>query len=450
MKHLPFLIFVVTALLCLPTAHPEEEQESTPILYKNIAVYPSMVPAVKVLQYALQYGWTIDGVSYRFNVTEIGRQATLGRTLTPLDTEHYDVLVIGASARQYVHGLDPRWKNSVQEFVADGGGYVGICGGANEASLGFTSTSTLIDRIIDASSLGIANVYINDHQDQEWQYLYKSSGLDGGVPILCELSDHPIVSVSPTNPRLIRYEGGPGLYAGDSTDPLHGEIVPLAIYAEEISDKAPIHHWEKVGDEWQQTIPIVTDVKGQFAAIATTYGNGRVALFGPHPEERPTLEAGYVEEFPGRTKYSLFQETYLYSWVGGDKTNWSYNWWMERRAVAWAAGVPEEHLPPIRYNEILLTKPSVWEPALYFQGRRIGPAPWGNTIIGSMLFTVDTAPNSTVDFFFDGIKYYTDSIAPYEWSVDGPAYGKHHLMAETFTSDRTLAYAQADLYFFSW
>ena len=449
MKYPLFLILAVVALLYLPAAHPET-QESTPTIYKNIAVYPSIVPAVKVLQYALQYGWSIDGISYRFNVTEIGRQDVLERTHTPLDTEHYDVLVIGASARQYIHGMNPRWKNSVQKFVADGGGYVGICGGANEASLGFTATSSLIDRLIDTSALGIANVYVNDHQDQEWQYLYKSSGLDGGVPIACELSGHPIVTVSPTNPRLIRYEGGPGLYEGDSTDPLHGEIVPLAIYAEEISDKAPIHHWEKIGNEWQQTIPIVTDVKDQFAAIATTYGDGRVALFGPHPEERPTLGYGFVEEFPGRTKYSLFQETYLYSWVGGDRTNWSYNWWMVRRAVAWAADVPEEHLPPIKNIEIFLTEPNVWNPGIYLQGRRIGPAPWGNTIIGAMAFAVDVPDSSIVDFYLDESKYFTDSTAPYEWLMDRSALGKYHLMVELSTPDGTTAYAQDHLYLFNW
>jgi glutamine amidotransferase-like uncharacterized protein len=449
MQYLPFLAITLTAMMCLPVVHPAESPSATTV-YKQIAVYPSIVPAIKVLQYALQYGWTVDNVTYRFNVTEIDRDAALSRGQNPLSPDLFDVLVIGASARQYIHGIDSRWKNNVQTFVTNGGGYVGICGGANAASLGLTSASNLIDRVINAGSLGIANVYVNDHQDQEWQYLYKSSGLEGGIPVSCTLTDHPIVSVSPTNPRVIRYEGGPGLYVGNSQNPLHGEIVPLAIYAEEISQKGPIHYWEKINNEWQQNSPIITDVKGQSAAIATTYGAGRVALFGPHPEERTTIGNGFVEEFPGRSKYSLFQETYLYKWVGGDETNWSYNWWMVRRAVAWAAGIPEKHLPPIRHIEIFLTEPSVWNPGLYLQGRRVGPAPWGNTIIGAMSFTVDVSVNSTVDFYLDGTKYFSDSLAPYEWPMEGPFWGSHLLMAEMSQPDGTTAYAQANLYLFNW
>jgi len=450
MTRLPFLFaLLVVGLLLVPPVQPAEPP-ATATVYKNIAVYPSIVPAIKVLQYALQYGWTVDGVTYRLNVTEISRQAAMGRGLRPLDGEHYDVLVIGASARQYVHGIDARWKNNVREFVSAGGGYVGICGGANEASLGFRSPSSLIDRVIDAGALGIANVYVNDHQDEEWQYLYKSSGLDGGVPVSCQLTHHPIMAVSPTNPRVIRYEGGPGLYAGDSPDPLHGEVVPLAIYAEEVSDRAPIHYWEKVGGIWQPVAPVVTDVEGQYAAIATTYGQGRVALFGPHPEERTTVGGGEVEEFLGRSKYNLFRQTYLYQWTGGTETNWSYNWWMLRRAVAWAAGVPDEHLPAIRHAEIFLVEPSVWHPGLYLQGRRIGPAPWGNTVVGSMAFTVSTDDGATVDFYLDGCKRYSDATSPYQWTVEGVTCGKHHLRAETVKPDGTLAYAQVDLYMFSW
>jgi glutamine amidotransferase-like uncharacterized protein len=448
MKYLPVIVFLIAALVCLPTVYPAE-QESTTIIYKNIAVYPSIVPAIKVLQYALQYGWTIGDITYRLNVSEIGRQAALGQGLDSLVTDHYDVLVIGASARQYVHGVDPRWKNNVRTFVADGGGYVGICGGANAASLGFNSPTTLIDEIINAGSLGIANVYVNDHQDQEWQYLYKSSGLEGGVPVLCSLSDHPIVSVSPTNPRIIRYEGGPGLYVANSTNPLHGEVLPLAMYAEEVSDKAPINHWEKIDDEWHMTAPIVTDVQGQYAAIATTYGEGRVALFGPHPEERTTIGNGFVEEFLGRSKYSLFRETFLYKWAGGNETNWSYNWWMVRRAVAWAAGVPEEHLPPVRQMEIFLIEPSVWHPGLYLRGRRIGPAPWGNTIIGAMEFTVDVSDDCTVDFYLDGVKYFSDSHAPYEWLMDESIWGKHNVMAEVSTPEGITVYAQVEVFLFN-
>ncbi len=444
------IVVAVAALLAVPVApslDATEDGRAQQTVYKNIAVYPSVVPAVKVLQYALQYGWTADGVTYRFNVTEIGRREAMGRGREPLTPENYDLLVIGASARQYFHDLDFRWRNNVRDFVAGGGGYLGICGGANEASMGMKHPSSLPDRVITAGSLGIANVYVNDGQRQEWQYLYKSSGLGGGVPVACELSGHPIIAASPSNPRVIRYEGGPGMYPAGGDDPLLGEVVPLATYAEEVSEKAPIHFWEKTGGEWRQTGPVVTDVEGQYAAVASTYGDGRVALFGPHPEERTTV-GGHVEEYPGRSKYTLFMESYLYEWVGGIETNWTYNWWMLRRAAAWAAGVPDGHLPPVSHAELYWEQPSGWHPGLYLNGRRIGPAPWGNTIIGDMTLSVYVEGNGSIDFYLDDVLVHSDEEAPYTWRLDNVSPGRHHVRAELARQNGAMAYAQADIYVF--
>jgi len=437
---------IIIFILFIPSFNYSESKTQR-VVYKEVAVYPSIVPAIKVLEYALQYEWDIDGIHYKFNVTEISKQEVMGFGKKPLTTENYDVFVIGASARQYVHGILPQWKNNVRSFIAGGGGYVGICGGANEASQGIAHPSSLVDKIIDAGVLGIANLYANDDQSEEWQYLYKSSGINGGVPIACKLSNHPIVNVSPTNPRIIRYEGGPGLYIANSTDPLLGNITPLAVYAEEPSEKAPIHFWKKVNGEWQIVKPVVTDIKGQYAAIACNYGNGRVVLFGPHPEERTTI-GGHVIEFPGRTKYTLFREEYIYSWVDGNITDWTYNWWMARRAVAWAAGIADEHLPPISNISIFLIEPNTWHPSLYINGRAIMPAPWGVTIIGSMPFAVSTDIKGEVKFYVDGKECYSDTSPPYIWNFDMPFIGKHEITAEVSYKGNA-AYAKIDALIFN-
>ncbi len=429
-----------------PQASSSDETQQ--IVYKNVAVYPSIVPAIKVLEYAIQYGWTTGNVHYRFNVTEISRIEAEGGGRRPLTIDNYDVFVIGASARQYVHGINNRWKENVRNFVASGGGYVGICGGANEASMGMEHPSTFIDRIINAGVLGIANVYVNDDQNEEWQYLYKSAGIEGGVPVLCELTDHPIVAASPDNPRVIRYEGGPGMYHAGKDDPLLGAVIPIATYAEEISHRAPIHLWEKVEGEWHIKEAIQTDVKGQYAAIATTYGHGNVVLFGPHPEEYTVL-GGHVEEFPGRSKYTLFREGYLYRWVNETESNWSYNWWMVRRAVAWAAGIAGEHLPGIKNVEIFMTEPNVWRPSIYINGRRVAPALHTNVIIGSVAFRVESNEETEVDFYLDGQRQYSDTSPPYEWPFSLKTVGKHEVRAEVRCEDGTEAYARMDVYLFN-
>ena len=67
-----------------------------------------------------------------------------------------------------------------------------------------------------------------------------------------------------------------------------------------------------------------------------------------------------------------------------------------------------------------------------------------------MSFTVSTSDDTTVDVYLDGMKRFSDTVSPYEWTLEGPAYGRHHLSAETTWLDGTLAYAQVDLFVFSW
>ncbi len=439
MRWLTFLAILL--LLSLPF-YAATEQTKVKKIYINVAVYPSIVPAIKVLEYSLKYGWMADGVYYQFNVSEINMREAEGRGRNPLTPSNYNVLVIGASARQYFHGISQQWKENVRNFVANGGGYVGICGGANEASLGFEHPKNFFDYIINAGVLGIANVYINDDQDEEWQYLYKSAGLEGGVPIACELTEHPIVAVSPDNPRIIRYEGGPGMYDGNAKDDLFGEVVPIAFYAEEISEKAPIHFWKKENGEWKIVGDVKTDLKGLYAAIATTYGDGRVVLFGPHPEEK-TVIGGHVEEFLGRNKYTLYRLDYLYRWVNGTPMNWSYNWWILRRSVAWAAGVPDAHLPPVDEIMIFMLQPNEWFSGVYVNGRYI--MPWfENLVVGGIEASVITNAHDVI-FYVDGEEIIEDENPPYTCYINANP-GKHEIMVMG-VGEKSMAYATIDAYF---
>jgi glutamine amidotransferase-like uncharacterized protein len=345
-KYFHILSIVLVMFLLLVPLSSNSINSQTKKIYKHVALYPSLVPAIKALEHSITYDWTIDTIHYVINVSMINQWQAKGTGHGALTIDNYDVFVIGASARQYIHGISSEWKKNVQKFVSEGGGYVGICGGANEASLGVANPENIIDQVISSGALGIVNVYVNDDQDEEWQYLYKSSGIESGVPLACTLYTHPILAGSPSNPRVIRYEGGPGMYPGDGSDPLYGDLVCLAVYADEASVRAPLHQWVKDQGEWRIEHQIHTDIKGQFAAVATTYGMGRVVLFGPHPEEY-TIVNGHVEEFLGRTKYTFFRDGYLYRWVDGTQESWTYNWWMVRRSIAWAAGIPDTHLPPV-------------------------------------------------------------------------------------------------------
>jgi len=154
------------------------------------------------------------------------------------------------------------------------------------------------------------------------------------------------------------------MYPANSKDKKCGEVIPIAIYAEEPMEVAPIHFW-KWRNGWEIAANVTTDIKGEYAAIATTYGKGRIVLFSPHPEKK-TFFGGHVEEFPVRPNAGPFT-WFIYNWSGGIPSEESYNWWILRRAVAWVAHAP---IPPASNIAI-----SVWKPdkGIYFNRREILP-----------------------------------------------------------------------------
>jgi len=309
----------------------------------RVAVYTSVIEDYAAeVERALDYAWVDGGTRYVITSSVIGRGQVLGRDTPALHTGSFDVLVIPGSGRPYVDAADPRWRDAVRGFVADGGGYVGICGGANLASMGFRERWN-VNALLNVSTLGIANVYVNDQQLEEWQYLWKANWEMGMPPVDVRVvaSDNPIFAGWYGERRSMRYGGGPGMIPAGVQCSECGPVVPLAVYAEEPMEVAPLHFWRWRGG-WEMAANVTTDVEGEYAAAASTYGEGRGALFGPHPE-KPTWFGGHVEEFPVRPRLGPFT-WFIYNWSDGVLSSPSYNWWMLRRAVAWGAdGV----MPPV-------------------------------------------------------------------------------------------------------
>lgn len=290
----------------------------------RIALYDSISPSVTLLEHLANYSWKNGSVRYELYVNRVGFADVMAGTL-----DSYDVLIIGASGRQYFHGLIPLWRQRVLEFIENGGGYIGICGGANTASLGYKQPRYLMDFIITLSSLGFVDAHVNDDQYGEWQYLWKEEG-NANIPIQQHLINHPIFAGH--NYRYITYGGGPGFYDME-------RATPLAWFSQEPMEVAPIHYWR-----WQHGfVPyevIPTDILGCAAASEVTVGEGKCIIFSAHPEIPPRLN-GTVGEFPGITIYGI--PRYVYTWTGGEQQNMSYNWWMVRRSIAYICSLP---LPP--------------------------------------------------------------------------------------------------------
>lgn len=343
----PFVFLMIT--FCggaLSIGYPEMCCQQENNVHIHVAVYESVIKdySIEAIQ-PLEYTWSCGGYNYHLTPRIITRADIMKRD-TLLTRDNFDVFVIPGSGRPYIDALHPQWKNIVRKFVDNGGGFLGICGGANIASQGFQEKKG-VNGILNHSVLGIANVYVNNQQNQEWMYLWKANWQHGLPPLNISFvsNKNPIFKDFMGEERNIRYGGGPGMYPAPETNEKHGPVIPLAIYAEEPLSVAPLHYW--TWDQgWQIQENITTDIKNQYAVIATSYGKGRIVLFGPHPEKK-TFFGGYITEFPVRPNMGPFT-WHIYNWSGGVSSSDDYNWWMIQRAAAWISQkVPPYHLPAV-------------------------------------------------------------------------------------------------------
>jgi hypothetical protein len=306
------------------------------------------------------YSWEHGNMSYRFEATVVDADDVRGDGDVAFSIERFDVLLIGASASAYlVDGVDEAWRDAVQQFVADGGGYLGICGGANTASMGFEEPRSLFQRRVNRGVLRIADVYINDDVVGEWQYLLKfgfdAFGSDHGngsypyyASVNTTLADrHPIFAGYDGDARHITYAGGPGMTPAGRGDGLHGQVSTMLRYGEEPMETMPLHYWRPTLHGWTIWKNVTTDIEDSAAAVATSYGEGNVVLYGPHPEHRVVVN-GTVREYLGHgiPNFAGPVERYVFNYFG-EMLSHDYNWWIVRRSAAWAAGLSEPELPPV-------------------------------------------------------------------------------------------------------
>lgn len=126
------------------------------------------------------YTWTTGDSSHRFEVTWLtDRQVTAGLL------DRFDVLIIPGIGKEYRRPglLGSKWKHAIQDFVANGGGYFGTCGGANMAAERLVPPGqrthermTTWEWFMNASALGVAPVHAYQ---------------DIGDPIACSMRGQP-------------------------------------------------------------------------------------------------------------------------------------------------------------------------------------------------------------------------------------------------------------------
>ena len=375
------------------------------------------------------YSWTSGKTSYRFSTRYLFDTDILKGELA---VSKYDVLVVPGGGvgdgEAIVKGFHSswkarRWKKRIVTFIKDGGGYVGICGGAallTGLSTGDNRTpTTFMERQYHKSSLGISCVtsYYN-HLALPIFYLFQKNHpehvgatgylfsfapgetIDGkriyaaGAPIDFHiLRDHPIFSDVPEEAERIRWWGGPALVIPGDPD---REVTVLARYPKKELSEDPstrIRAWRYTGGfrgllkaffkasrlvkevndrlkhvflyayflagDWECTDKVIDlDYSNKPCITAEVYpneNNGRILLCAAHPEYMVWRD-GHIEEVEASGFHCLATGLHRWENIASLSTTvedeLTATWWMVRRFVAWAAKVPDKHLPPITKGHI--------------------------------------------------------------------------------------------------
>lgn len=428
----------------------------------RVAMFPLATQSDRLIVSCLSYSWSGNGKCYEFDVRELSYEELEGEGEKPLNKQNYDVFIVGANYDSYLkEGSKSSFRDNVKKFLSDGGGYLGICAGAFLASQGYEKPDNLFEKKVNQGVLKIVNVYINDDFDGELQYLLKEGqwiyGDEGQVPIEVSVnssSDIPIFHGCNRTIFNISYGGGAGLYLAKADDPKLGKIYPLLTYEEELMESKPIYFWKKALIGWVRDRKVETDIKGQYACVATTYDErGRIVLISSHAEI-PVMVDGKIEEAFGKNTLNIPRVVYHYR--GGERKNMSYNFWILRRIVAWLANVSSDDLPPFTESMLIIEKPaSHLGNLLYFNNkiktsllaRKLVEKIGKTVVIGNIDVEIYSENCEKVEFYIDGKLEYTDTEMPFEWRIDKKIFGEHKLVVKGYDAVGNIVWDSIDIFF---
>ena len=401
-----------------------------------------------------KYSWQINNKKFEFDVKLIKHDDVLNDKI-----RNFDAILVGA-VDEYINlyrlkllgKTDEylKWIKNIQNFIKNGGGYGGHCGGANLICELYNEPETFLERAIKAVNFGI--VETRTYQKISIPVLDQIIGLPptaqegaaymnydgfgpnvpqmGGIPLDFIVKDrnHPILKGYSRETIKIFWGGGPGLIPGNKAKVL------LSYPKEELSSLYPLHIWEYVGvgkggrvgmivgliksilweaieeiemrrllakslrkislkkltmeefikriyerardekeakiilkilkdgllkaKDWRRLDQIMPVKRANMAAmVEEIYGDGRIIISGPHPEDK-IWDNGKIVDVED-TKENCLWEGFM-RWKDYKDLN-RENAWLLRREAAWVAGLDEDELPPIPEEylekEAIPTKP---------------------------------------------------------------------------------------------
>ena len=465
----------------------------------NVAILAGDRLMVSRIEYFIDmltdYEWIVGDTKYNFNVNfVVDKDILFGK----LKTKNYDMIVVpggGVGDGESVARCFPTfrnfiWKRNFANFIKQGGGYYGVCGGTalitdidkkprsfleyayEKSSLGVSCVKSHFESLADPIFLklgGLPPEYVGEAayvQFSGWNTSNYSINYISGASLDCPISkNNPIFKDYLSETRRIRWVGGPGLVVPENPD---REVMVLAYYPEEEmceNKSTDIHVWKYTGGicgilkafiknrknnlesltvgnlanvwaffgDWERTDKIIkTDFSNRPAMTAEIYPNenqARIILSGLHPEYN-VWWGGEIVEAKDTDDNTLWDA--LHGWVNvtpnSHALEWKYNYWINRRCVAWVSKlVPDCDLPPVYGpSEIKDIEPS----SINSSDLKIfGKSETSDGIVSLDLFYRYSSDTETTDLWSNWALYDTDFDVSDGWSwefnstkTEGPGY----------------------------
>ncbi|EKD49994.1 MAG: hypothetical protein ACD_62C00691G0015 [uncultured bacterium] len=175
-----------------------------------------------------------------------------------------DVVVIPGGTDALDYGRNEAVRTSLQAFVAGGGHFIGVCGGAIAGSQGLYVNYGGAEVLVPGYAM-LDLLHVKGLDNIDWMNEYMTAAgqfYPFNTPIL--FNDHPINSPYLYESLIMAYRAGPVLKFFDNPDP---GITVIGTFTENLDPSVTAY-----------------EISGQPAVVAGSYGNGRVVLFSVHPE----------------------------------------------------------------------------------------------------------------------------------------------------------------------
>lgn len=362
------------------------------------------------------FSWKVGNTTYVFKPKYFKMKELIRGKLK---TDNYDLLIYPPNTadefllRTGFKNLPKNiiWKNKINQFIREGGGYFGTCGGALVAGGMVNNPDTFLERAMKNSQLEISEVKfhlnmsvpilnqyagrnVNTVDTQAYLFFFGWGSTNAphlsfsGATLDCPvLKDNPIFDDYLENSRRIRWIGSPGFEVPEN--PAREINLLVKFPHEEVceNESLKIYHWKYVGGipglikglitgrdkdivwcenlplmrafvfstDWVKTDEIVkTDLKDKAFITSEIYPNenkARIIRSSGHPE-LICWKGGHIVEANDTDENMVYKGFHYYEDIElleqTPEDEDGYNDWIIRRCIAWVSKkVHDDYLPSV-------------------------------------------------------------------------------------------------------